>query len=438
MQEFSAFGRSEIEGEERRPVLLLCHGPVPAPTPAMGGLVPLEAALDHLTGLGVSSVLMLLESRLEVELLVRRSLLDPGYHDLFFLDVGGGTGWVFFLDTGLLNLDDSGRLWHMRGDTQSLALPFGPLVRRIEELVNPGASTGNAAEPTRLAMVYGTEDEFDRELFGWLADDISTPLSINTTSFVEELLQYNRILIIDKDHEDEERRSMEEQVANFGAHIVLFFTGNEALVPKLERAYADAGARPPFYVFGSEFTRRPSLLGHVDIESLLPARTRMIGLNFASADDPTLYQAYRLRISAIAPGLYENVNEWRVKPFATVYDATYYLVYAAVAGGPGGLAKAAGFRRLISGPRHEIGPGGIESVVARLSRADTTVSLSGPSGDFPFHAPTGGRIAFSNAWCIDEGPIDNDFLNNLEYVFDVLRYDNALRDFTGTITCFDP
>jgi hypothetical protein len=66
------------------------------------------------------------------------------------------------------------------------------------------------------------------------------------------------------------------------------------------------------------------------------------------------------------------------------------------------------------------------------------LSLSGPSGDFGFHALTGGRLAFANAWCIDQDQVNGQGNLRLDYALDVRRYDHALGDFTGTFTCFDP
>ena len=56
------------------------------------------------------------------------------------------------------------------------------------------------------------------------------------------------------------------------------------------------------------------------------------------------------------------------------------------------------------------------------------MKLIGASGDYGFHSPTGGRIAFANVWCVDQ---------NGEFVMDALRYDHDLGDFTGTLPCFD-
>jgi hypothetical protein len=421
MREFGAFGRIPIEGEDRRPVLLLCHRPSEA------DLAPVEAALDHMVRIGVSSVLMLLESRPELEALVHRTLIERG-EDLFFLDVGGGTGWVF---NRLLNLPDGGRLWHMRGDSQSLAYPFAPLVERVEELVNPGASTGAAAEPTRLAIVNGTTDQFNAEIVASLSDFYQAILTINGMMLND---QRERVLIL-SETATEGGQGLYDLIAEFGAHIVIDFSSfGPGLEPFVDMAFADRGLPPPFYVVPFVHRHAGSLVAQLGAS---PARTRVVGMRAASADDPTLHRAYIDRIRSIAPEVYRNAPEWHARQYDNVYDATYYLIYGAVAGGRGGTEKSFGFRRLISGPQREIGPGGIASVLARLSSsAGATLSLSGPSGDFGFHVPTGGRIAFSNAWCIEEVPVDGTDFFFYDYAFDVLRYDHTSGDLIGTLPCF--
>jgi hypothetical protein len=410
MQEFSAHGRISIEGEERRPVLLVCHG-----SPDVTDREPLWRGLDQLIdGLGVSSILMLLASRPALEDLVRRTWFDR-QDDVFFLDLHGATRALkgYYPESPDW---DRGLLWHMQGDTDALAFPYVPLVERIEELVNPGASTGSAAEPTRLVVVTAFANEFDGEIAAVLSDfEYESPLRLNGMPVQAQLEQVRAVPYDTSD--------VGARIAEFEPHIVLDFGQRMMLA---EEAFRDLGIPPPFYVLQPGTFRIPGSFddAFVDYPSL---RSRLVSLHHPFIGDPSLYQQYLDRLDASDAQDTPLLGE--VEEAVTVYDAVYFLIYSAVAGGRGGTGKAAGFERLVVGPQRHIGPEGMASVLTRLANEADTLSLDGPAGNFGFDVPTGGRIAFANVWCID---------SNNQFVTDALRYDHARLGFTGTLSCLDP
>jgi hypothetical protein len=165
----------------------------------------------------------------------------------------------------------------------------------------------------------------------------------------------------------------------------------------------------------------PELFNQVLADSSL--RTRVVGLNYAAAIDTALYDAYLRRLAVILPPNFDASST------ENYYDAVYFLVYAAVGGGSGGTNMSAGMARLLAGPRYDIGPDGIDAIVDRLLlRSDTSLSFYGTLGPPDFDKPTGSRVAYSNAWCVDA---------QLRYVMDVLRYDPFSRELSGTFSCFN-
>jgi hypothetical protein len=415
MQEFSAHGRIPIDGSERRPVLLLCHAP-----PRSGDLQPFRNALTHLIqDLDVSSILMFLLSRAELYALVEGRLAGLG-EDVFFLDYAGATFDLLYLPDDV-NDDPTfdpdlpshifGRLWHMLGDTSLMLESFVPLVERIEARVNPAPASGGTAEPTRLAFATGASNGYDDELAFWLSHETSA-LRINGARIGVQPEQVRSVMGFAVTAADE--------LAAFGADIVLDFSGNAGLIPLVDAAYRARSASPPFYVLPPARSRWPILLEQIENDESL--RTRILGLNYASATDLTLYNEYMRRLRAVGPS---GVD---LESMENVYDAVYFAIYAAVAGTPGGTGQAKGFLRLLTGPRRDIGPNTIQSVVDRLRlSSEATLSLHGPGGTPDFHRPTGSRMAYGNVWCIDE---------NIEYVADALRYDPMAADFPGSLPCF--
>jgi len=155
-------------------------------------------------------------------------------------------------------------------------------------------------------------------------------------------------------------------------------------------------------------------------------QTRLVGVSHEGPDEEhkALYDAYVERLAAISP------TEFDLSGGANVYDAVYFLAYAAVAGGTGGANMNTGMNRLLGltdDSRHDIGPESIDSVVDRL-RSGQGLSLVGALGPPSFDPLGGGRYMFGSVWCINE---------DSEFVMDALRLeDMAQPNPAGLFPCF--
>jgi hypothetical protein len=396
MKEFTEYGPIPIGGVERRPVLLLCHAPPDS------DVTPVFRGFNHLVGtVGVSAILNFLASRLELHEAVRLGL---ALKDVFVVDYGGA-------NSRLLRLEDGGRLWHMLGDTALVSFPFVPLVQRVEEHLNPGASTGQAARPTRLALLRNDRgEEYELLIAASLASSLrinGAPVNAQPDAFFYVTWD-PRVPLIDR----------ARMVADFEPDIVVDFGGESDMAAMIDTAMRDSALPPPFYVFPPTQTGSRALLDNIAMDSSL--RTRMVGMNHAAAEDTTLYDAYLGRVELLA------ADELDAQRWESLYDATYFLLYSAVAGGPTGTRMSEGMARLVTGRQRDIGPENIASVIDALADPQGTLSFHGTLGKPDFHW-TGSRIAYANAWCVSE---------DLDFMTDVLRYDPDTGELTGTFPCF--
>jgi hypothetical protein len=399
MQEFTDYGPIPIDGAKRRPVMILCNSPLGSDMTAM------FRGLAHLIDRLEISAILMLPPRLEMQAAAQYAFVS-NQKDVFLLDFGGA-------NFDMLRLDDGGRLWHMLGDTYLMALPFVPLVERVEEHVNPGASSGGAQRPTKLALVADpANDGYHRDV----SQNLRAILRINGApvdgAAPDTFLDVPIAAVA----------TIPAQVAEFEPDIVVDYLGAAAaLQADIDSAMRAKGKAPPFYVLPADRLGSAELVNAVRADSTL--RTRIVGINYGSATDSTLYRDYLERVDAFVPA------EVDLRFIENVYDSVYFLLYAAVAGGSGGTQLQEGMRRLVAGtPRRDVGPGdAIQSVLDRLANPDARLSLYGASGEPDFHLPTGARIQYGSVWCIDE---------NLDWAPDEMRYDPVTEALVGTLSCF--
>jgi hypothetical protein len=386
MQEFTDYGPIPIDGAKRRPVMILCNSELGT------DMTPMFRGLTHMIdGLGISAILMLPQRQEEMAAAAQYAYVS-NQKDVFMLDYAGANG-------SMLTLADGGRLWHMLGDTYLMALPFVPLVERVEELVNPGASSGRAQRPTKLALVNNPYDDGYHHQVGELLNYL---LRINGAPVDPGLGTFRDIPV-------GVVATLDEQIAEFEPDIVVDYFGMDTLEPDVDSAMRAKGAAPPFYVLSSTRWGSYELANAIRADPSLGAR--IVGVTYPAAEDPTLYNAYLERSYYFSP-----VDLRWTENF---YDAVYFLIYAAVAGGSGGTNLSEGMKRLVANtPRRDIGPGeAMRSVLDRLAIPDARLSLYGTMGKPDFHLPTGGRISYGSIWCITER------YGQIDYALDVARYD---------------
>jgi hypothetical protein len=398
-REFAAHGPVPIDGAPQRPVLLVCR--VAAPDPFSG---PTQRSLDHLLDdVGVSGMVML-QSRPELLESIQYAV-GKKRADAFFIDVGGGTADLLGRNV------DGGRLWHMSGDASSISSLYYPLVRLVEEHLNPGASSGSGARLTRVVLVPPSEEDgFESALAGAVEGSVF----INDRLMVENPDTYRMVIARNRPF------AAADEVAAFGPDIVIDFAG---LYVYLERLVRQEGATPPFYILPPSQSHSPVLREQLALDTTLQAR--LLGVSHAGPDDvhKPLYDAYLERYASIAPAGVDGSGS------ANVYEAAYFLTYAAIAGGTGGSNMNRGMTRLLgllTADRRDIGPTAIASVIELLGSAPT-LSLHGALGPPSFNPNSGGRTVPASVWCVDK---------NQRFVSDVLRFDET-RGLVGTFSCFD-
>ena len=156
-------------------------------------------------------------------------------------------------------------------------------------------------------------------------------------------------------------------------------------------------------------------------------RTRVVGVNVAAAEDPTMYNGYLTRARLLAPSI---VN---VEALENFYDSVYFLLYAATAAGTsgelGGRKLRDGMFRLLEGEPHKIGPAEIPTILDILTRdPQSSISFQATMGAPLFDLDTGARIVPGSIYCVRE---------DQTFAYDVLRHNRQTGALYGTFPCFD-
>jgi hypothetical protein len=155
---------------------------------------------------------------------------------------------------------------------------------------------------------------------------------------------------------------------------------------------------------------------------------RFLGIDVATADDPTLYYEYldRLKSSTAHPLAHERTENY--------YDPVYYLAYAMYRAGVDrpirGQNVLAGLNATLAGARYDVGPNPIPSVFAALDPREPALSIElvGTMGEPNFDPLTGTRRDRAALYCFPEPP-------NVVVRQQVQVY--IAPAWTGTFDCFD-
>lgn len=406
IREFAARGGVPIAGTTRFPMAVLCD--------ALAERESLARTFDHLVHtLDVPAVLTPLAP---VELKWAFEHVHANWEKaVLFLS-------PFQSDNTLVQQDDRGLLWHLLGGPQDLVPVYVSLVERVEDYVK--RTTG--LSQIRLALV-DAETSFESDLGNLLHKQ----LRFNGKSPAENGDAYLRLRLPTWDAIDELWDTHLPKIQEFLPHVVVFTGGSEAtlLMGSLESSWPElSGAFDPgpFYVLSpTQAGQRPELRNML---SGLGLHDRVAGVNFAAADDSTLYDEY---LSAFEATFAQDAHLAGTENF---YDAIYYLIYAAVAAGDeqplDGTRMASGLQRLLNGPAHAVGGLHIPDVVAAL-RTEPSIALHGTLGPPAFDPVTGAWRGNGSVFCVEpnEGTID--------FRMDVLKYDRNTGALTGTFPCID-
>ncbi|NLE85690.1 MAG: ABC transporter substrate-binding protein [Myxococcales bacterium] len=324
---------------------------------------------------------------------------------------------VFFLspleaDNKLRNLPDNGLLWHMLTSSTELAPAYLPLLERSERWVRAQLELSED-DPIRVALV-----------------DARVPFLTDIVDYLVKNARFNGKSLTQNGNDGNLRRVTIDsnilvstpdiaeafgQLQEFKPHVVLAIASGE--FAQLRDSY-EAGLPPsefkPVYLVSPYLFGDPAFAGH-------PSASRTLGVNFAGAEDRTLYEAYLLKLQSNygSSGLLLEGSE-------NFYDAAYYLMYAiAGAGNPPrltGREVALGMARLVDGPlQFEVGQRIADAIDTLESTASAAMTLHGTMGPPTFNTSTGVRRGLPSVYCIEGGT----------FVQDAMTYDPVSQELEG-------
>jgi hypothetical protein len=350
-----------------------------------------------------------------------------------FESVGKPNG-VFFLspydaDSTLTAINDDSLIWHMLGSAADLASAYGPLMARIEAYLA-------RSEPLRVALVEG-EEIFELDL----ADAMSATMPIDGV-IANENASFKRYSIspIDK---TKAPVVVNKLLLEQKPDVIISAAGDEFIATvmfSVEQGWqtTNPGKPPPFYVMSMENRYSQQLIEMVKANATKPLsnesdrlQRRILGVNYASAKDTTLKEAYLQRYSKAYP------SDTNYEAYENHYDTIYYLHYSFVGAGNvgtyAGSDLARGIKRLLSGQEIDVGPLPISDGTAALQLPNASISLYGTLGPPDFNPGTGARKSEGSVWCITPpGPTLSP-----KPLDDVLRLDDTKQELVGDFTCFD-
>ena len=99
-----------------------------------------------------------------------------------------------------------------------------------------------------------------------------------------------------------------------------------------------------------------------------------------------------------------------------------------------GHALARGMRRLLAGPKYEVGAPHIPAVETGLSKHES-IGLWGTLGPPDWDVETGAYRGKGSVYCMRPSPPGAQ--PEFEFVWDVLRYDDATGELEGDFPCID-
>jgi hypothetical protein len=420
-------GLPGVEGGRRRPlVMVVCNNDTAMDADTI------DRGMRHLT------------EDLDVPAVV--ATLKPG--DLVRAFEEHRKGKVLFLDpvsaTSIVgNYDDEDLIWTMLGPPKDYAPGYRELLELIEAYLRRTRIT-DPEQKLKVALVSST-DAFNEELKNFVEPALRFNGDLDVTENGSE-----RYLSVTVDAglplQDQAMQifDLAAQVRAFRPDVVISTAGPQfsqpgGLLEYIETLWDDGTGAPRPFILLSPYNagNTQPVVNLIEAEmaevgggqSADPdAYQRFVGLSAAGAADPTLQNQYASR-------LISKFGTNAITDTGNYYDSVYFLAYAMVASGaaaPTGPQIANGMRRLIAGPRFDVGPTAIADVFGALGEDDASIELYGTLGPPDFDVDTGERIGTSSVFCF--------FRSSTSTVvprIDVLRYDRDSAEFVGNFPCFD-
>jgi hypothetical protein len=375
-----------------------------------------DRAIDHLIEeVQVPGILPVLETH---NLLHAFERSGASHHVLFMSPSGA--------ENALLDNMNYGLVWTMLPGGAALAPTYAPLLDlTVEHLRNTGALGKN--EPVRVALVRADDYASMNEMASAITDEIrfnGKSANDNAPYYFQSFSVSSSVLA----SSPPDYTAAAKALVDFAPHVVISSATDEFLdvfMPTLEYELAD---HPPSYLLSPLNCYRKSLWNNVmpcdpTDTSCHDTRTRVLGVNYAAAADPTIYDAYQARFDAAYSGFPAASGK------ENFYDAAYYLIYSAAAASASPLKGddlSQGMERLLAGPAFNVGPDDVASAYRALGVANSSITLNGAMGPPDFDRATGARQTPGTVWCVDD---------TYTLRMDVLRL-NADGRLTGEFPCF--
>jgi len=335
---------------------------------------------------------------------------------------------TFFLspleaDTTLTQLEDDGLLWHMLASARDLSPAYVPLIAQTEAYLR--TERGLLPEDTIKVALVDAKTPFLTDI----ADDLIATIEFNDKTALQNETDGNFLRVrVDSQLEvpNPDVSAALSALEAFRPHVVLAVASSEfiGLLNNLEATWPPAAGEKPFYLAS------PYLFGHPDLTNAIfsPVHGRLLGVNFAGADNTTLYDQYLSKLKSTYS------VDFPLDGSENFYDAAYFLMYSiAGAGSPPrltGAEVALGMTRLVSGQTSfNVGTRDVSDVIGYLRGSPgATLSLQGTMGPPNFHTGTGARRGHPSIYCINA---------SREFVQNVMTFDADLGTLSGTPPCIE-
>lgn len=441
----------------------------------------LDQGMQHLIGdLGVPTIVAPIEP-LSTLATTFQTYAFPGKNPF---DGGAGYGGTFIINpfgadstlTDPATFPTDGLLWHMLGQPSDLAPAYSAFMPIVEAYVRshsfpnlPDGGTLGPTAPMKVATITAPN-----QLLADLATAANAVLTWNDGGTVQQnmgdagmetadagvcpcqpgsnycALELNGSTLNGTSYADIDYAQVASCLAQFSPQVVISYASEE-FVYVIEALEPNPNLQP-FYLI-SPYNDQDGLLANWIISSQSQNRAeRVAGINFASAVDPTVLDAYEARFtnSADLPGTTGAAGLGQ----ENYYDAMYFAIYSLATAGRKivtASALSSGFPNLIgqSPPLPgsqvlDVGPGSQMGTIFSDIDNGETISLVGTLGPPNFNQVTGSRISQGDVYCItytaaDAGP------GTVSYTEDVLRLANVDGGsqpdgggaLTGNFSCYD-
>jgi len=333
-----------------------------------------------------------------------------------------------YSDQALIDEQDDNLVWNMLSGASALSVSYQPLLELTEQHLKALNVLG-ATEDLKVAHVKATDEPFLQDTAAFIEKNLTFNGQSRSANQNAGLYKPIDVDSIYKNRTDPRTSAVDDVVA-FGPHVVIGTTVTEMLqyiIPGIESKWdaAHPGQKRPFYLLSAlnyGDAMRPLISGATQGSGQKPLYQRILGINWPSALDRTVYEAYQSN--------WESHYKVRQDGFENYYDSMYYLLYGVAAAYPKDASRpttltggdiAAGLLRVISTsksvPQVDVGPGDdlVNAVNLLYGTQTSKIELIGAMGP-PNWDSGGGRHDAGSVWCV----------NTLgDYLADQMRYDES-------------